>query len=1426
MTSRFSLRNRLVLLMLAAMIPLFALSMVRACLNADIAVSRVTDDLKFAASLVAVEQGRVVDSARQLLMSIVNVPGLVNPNHAECKHYLSQLKSQLAVYTNLGIIGTDGYILCNAVGTPNVFVGDRDFVQEALLHRKFTVGGYVLGRQSGKPVIVFLMPVIDSKGQLAALAFASMNLGELSSAVGNTSLPQGSQVAVMDRQGTVLTASPPNPALIGKKTPSPLLQDAVKTMRTGIGESVDSEGSQRIFAFLPADQSPGVAFFVAFSANKDHVLAPVEKQLMVELLALMVLAFLGGAMAWVIGGRAIVKPTTEILEAIRQLRKGQLDTRIPVRSLDGRCEFGKIAVGFNRMAESLQAHSGALEAELARSQAVREKLQDAQRLARLGYWQIQTDTHLVSWSEEVYEVLGVDRAFFDGTYDGFLKHVHRGDHKAFNAARNAAFEAGKPLDVEFRIVTSLGKVRWIHQFDQVHGNGEPAKTASRSGVIQDITERKHAELAIARNTELLNRTGALARVGGWEVVMDTMTPYWSEEFYRIHELDPGQELCAEDAINFYAPDVQPVFRAALQAARTKAIPWDMELPLTTSKGRHIWVRVQGNAVLQDGKVIKLVGALQDITAQHQSQQHLRLLEASIACLNDMVMITGAEPFDEPGPRIVFVNDAFERRTGYSLEEVRGKSPRFLQGPNTQRAELQRISVALRKCQSVRSELINYTKSGQEFWVELDIVPISDEKGCFTHWVAVERDITLRKLADQALLDSEQRYAALFEFAPVPMWIYDLATTRFLAVNSAAVKEYGYSVAEFLSMTIFDIRPEPEHEHLRQWLGNPARKSAVWHDRRKDNSLFAVETVSQPIQYAGRAARFVVAVDKTAQVKAEKEVHEYLFTLQRSADAAQAITWHRTLEGTMQEIAEQARGVIRAHQSMVSLNRSSGHAQTFHGVSLSEKYAKYRGLDEPADGTGIYAMVCESNRSIRLTQAELETHPRWRGFGQHADNHPAMRGWLAIPLVGRNGENIGLLQLSDKHEGDFTQQDEYVAIELAHLASAAIENSRLLEEVSELNASLEQKVIERTVALTRQEALFRALADQAPQAVWTKDPNGALTYFNRAWCALVGGTQEDWIGSTQWYAAVHPEELLEVKARWDAAVASRSEYAGIRRLRAKDGSYHTMAYRASPVLDEQGAVAFWVGIDADITEIKAIEAALRLSNQELEAFSYSVSHDLRSPLNTIDGFSRLLAKQLAPQLAGDAGEKVKHYLSRIQAGVAQMGQLIEDLLSLSQVTRAQLRTEPVDLSVMAHSLMDGWQAHQPERQVAVSIESGLHVEADGGLVRVALENLLANAWKFSSQQVLAEITVGQKLDAAGLPVFFVRDNGAGFDMAYADKLFDPFQRLHAASEFSGTGIGLATVSRVIARHGGRIWAESAIGHGATFFFTLPAGRRTA
>ena len=808
--------------------------------------------------------------------------------------------------------------------------------------------------------------------------------------------------------------------------------------------------------------------------------------------------------------------------------------------------------------------------------------------------------------------------------------------------------------------------------------------------------------------------------------------------------------------------------------------------------------------------------VRDISAQHAVQAQLRLLETSISHLNDALLITEAEPVDEPGPRIVFVNAAFERQTGYSREEVTGKSPRLLQGPLTQRSELDRIAAALKKWQPVRSELINYTKSGKAFWVELDIVPVADAEGYFTHWVSVQRDIGARKQAERALVDSEHRYAALFASAPVSMWVLDPNGNKFLAVNQAALNDYGYAESEFLAMTSADLHVRPGIDALPAFANDalPKLQGRDEH-RRKDGSLFSVEVLAQPIQFDGQPASFVVALDMTARLKAEREVQDQLFTLQRAADGAQAIALHLSLDGMVQELAEQARGVIGAHQAAVSLAFEGDSAQVLDALSLSSSYASRRAKVLLPYGSSIFAGGSHTARPVRLSQAEVQQHPAWCQVGSLADRMVMMRGWLAVPLTGRDGRHIGVLQLSDKYEGEFTRQDEYVAIELAQLAGIAVENARLMQHVSQLNAGLEKKVAERTLALERQEALFRTLAEQAPQVIWTTDPKGRLTYINHAWFDLMGGRLEDWT-EKQWLAVIHPEDIADMTANWQLARDKSLPFSGVRRLLCKDGSVHSMTYRASPVCDAQGKVSFWVGIDADVTDLKLVEAALRRSNQELEAFSYSVSHDLRAPLSTIDGFVNLLAKQLP-----DGGNpKVQHYLKRILHGVAQMGRLIEDLLSLGQVTRADLHHKQIDLSAASGDILGEWQARQPERVVDWQIEKGLVAFGDERLIKVVMENLLGNAWKFSALQARALISVGQLPETGTMSVFFVRDNGAGFDMAHAHKLFLPFERLHETSEFPGLGIGLATVSRVIGRHEGKLWAEAAPGKGATFYFSLP------
>ena len=236
-----------------------------------------------------------------------------------------------------------------------------------------------------------------------------------------------------------------------------------------------------------------------------------------------------------------------------------------------------------------------------------------------------------------------------------------------------------------------------------------------------------------------------------------------------------------------------------------------------------------------------------------------------------------------------------------------------------------------------------------------------------------------------------------------------------------------------------------------------------------------------------------------------------------------------------------------------------------------------------------------------------------------------------------------------------------------------------------------------------------------------------------------------------------------------------------------------------------------GLEQRITERTA---ELEAVNKELESFSYSVAHDLRGPLRSLDGFSQILLEDYNGQLDTQG----KDYLLRVRSGAQRMAQLIDDLLRLSRVTRGEIRREAVDLSGAARSVVTELQKTQPERQLDIRIEDGMVVHGDGRLLRLVLENLIGNAWKFTSKHPRATIEFGVT-ERDGRPAYFVRDDGAGFDMAYADKLFGPFQRLHGPAEFSGTGIGLATVQRIIHRHGGRVWAEGGVETGATIYFMV-------
>ena len=722
-------------------------------------------------------------------------------------------------------------------------------------------------------------------------------------------------------------------------------------------------------------------------------------------------------------------------------------------------------------------------------------------------WLARDDGQPVWFNQRWLDYSG--RSLQSSLADGWTGLVHPDDRALAEQQWAQALQSGQPCGFECRLRRADGAYRWM-QASALAQHDAASQSVQWLGTLTDVDTLKRSGESLVKDFSINRIAGRVARLGGWTIELPENKLTWSEENCVIHDVLPGHTPTLEEGIGYFLPEHRAGVRRHVEACLQDGTPYEFVLPKMTAKGRLIWVRSMGEAVRNAaGHIIRLQGAFQDITEQKAAEEHaqaletqlnltlesitdgfylldknwrftylnmpaermmqrfrqdllgrkvweefpesvgtrfeheyrqavhlqrkahfehfypplqtwfdihayptevglavyfhdvtgrrqeqaqLRLLETAIARLNDMVVIMEAEPSDATGRRIVFVNDAFERYTGYSRDEALGRTPELLWGPNTDRTELQRVLAALAEWQPVRAEMLIRTKSGQDVWMEIDITPLLDTSGRCTHWVAVERDITERR--------------------------------------------------------------------------------------------------------------------------------------------------------------EQRQLVLR------------------------------------------------------------------------------------------------------------------------------------------LNDELEERVQLRTAQLAK-------------------------------------------------------------------------------------------------------------------------------ANKELASLAYSISHDLRSPLNTIHGFSQLLAKIEAEKIS----DRGKHYLQRIGAGVMQMGELIEGLLTLAQLSREDLKIEVVDLSTLARGIAQNLREREPNRQVDVQVQDGLQAHGDARLLLSVLQNLLENAWKFTAKTPLAQITVGNMTGTTGEAMFFVRDNGAGFDPDFSHKLFGIFERLHSPGDFAGTGIGLATVKRVAERHGGRVWAEGQVGQGATFYFTL-------
>jgi PAS domain S-box-containing protein len=608
--------------------------------------------------------------------------------------------------------------------------------------------------------------------------------------------------------------------------------------------------------------------------------------------------------------------------------------------------------------------------------------------------------------------------------------------------------------------------------------------------------------------------------------------------------------------------------------------------------------------------------------------------------------------------------------------------------------------------------------------------------------------------------------------------------RVLEFNPAAQKIFGYERAEVLGreMAQLIIPPSLREQHRRglaRYLatgeGPVLGKRLEMQGMRADGTEFPVELTITVIAGGDQPIFTGFVRDITQRIQAEK---------------------------TLQESEERFRLVVRAAPSaMISVDREG----KINLVNMkAEELFGYR--KEELLGRPVEILIPERFREghIKYRQNFL-AQPASRSMGAGRDLFCVHKDGHEIPV------EIGLTPY-ESSEGFFTLA---LIVDITERKEAEAALLRVHEE-------LEAQVQERTAALSEANALLQMLLDHMPDHIYFKDAQSRFIRNSRSQAKALGlNNPSEVVGKSDFDFFPHAQLSYEKEQeiiRSGRPLVDMEEW-----VVWPDGRGTWVSTTKVPLLNQAGQIIGTFGISRDITDRKQSETAiqkakleLEAANKELEAFSYSVSHDLRSPLRSIDGFSQALLEDYEGQLP----EGGRNYLHRIRVSAQRMSELIDDLLSLSKVTRAPLQSRSVNISDLAQSIANDLKQTQPERDVTFRIAADLITRGDPQLLKIMLENLINNAWKFTSKRTDAYIEVGAQDDPGGR-IFFVRDNGAGFDMAFVNKLFGAFQRLHSMNEFPGTGIGLATVQRIINRHGGSIWAEGAVDEGATFFFTLPA-----
>ena len=1397
------LHNRVVSMLIVALLPVFGFVIIASVKHQDDKLSQARSNLRTLAQLSSLGTERQVEGARQLLGVITSGLSLKATGPPTlCSDFLNNIRSTYPNYANVGFVDADGKVLCHALpGDPGGDFTDRAYFQRAIATRSFAVGDYQIGRLTGRASINFGTPVLDRQGTLMGVAFAALDVKHLALDA-QIAVPLNVSVTVTDHNGTILATDAGQTGRVGSRYPDAALYSAMKTLSAGVVQASDANGDSRLYevAAVGGGNQPGL--FVIASVALDAVVAPARRELLGVLLLFTLWAVLGMALARWMGNRTLVAPARRLLGEMAELAgNNALLASPPGKPSVNVDEIQALSVAFHRLAGILTLRQVERDSHEAELQVAQDRLLTAQRIGNIGNWEFDVATHKLWWSAQTYAIFEKSPESFSVKISTLAEQIFPEDRAHSEEMRRNFFASSSGLDMEYRIVTGTGRVRWVHELGEMRVDSQGRTVLY--GTVQDITDRVRNERLLAAEARALKALSL-----GWP-----LAEVLEETLLGLESILPGAIACVNllsadgtRLLSGAAPNLPAAYIQALDgvpigpaAGSCGTAAYRRELVVVADiESDPLWADFRALALqhglracwslpVQDptGKVLATFAVYyRSQTAPHPDDLALVHRAASVVGIalerdiKDAALRASEERFRNTFAaaatgitittlegRYMEVNDAYCRMFGYTAQELLGLNIfDFVHPDDRYKFSDQMHGLETGSLDSYISERRFLVRDARVVWVRSSVSALRDANGKVIARTSIVEDITLQREAEETLLETQRLLKMASRISRQGAWWVDLTDNRVIWSEEVfAIHELPYGPAPGVDEVINLFTPE-SRDTLR--------------------TLFQ-SCVSDGVPYDAEL-QVITGTGRKVWIRALAEAVR---------DASGAII---AVQGAIQDIDLQKQTALSERTMASRLTTTlEGISDAFflldhdwNFVFVNSRAAKTLG-DGRGDLVGksvwqefpqILGTVAE--QSYRSAVAEQRT-TRFEWF------YPASQAWFEF-CVYPTDEGLGI------YFQDITQK-RMAAEQLLLLQTA----------VSHLNDIV-------------------MITEAAPL-----DGSGLkIVFVNEAFERQTGYSQGEVTGQSPrilYGRHTQRHDVDRMLAALEHGESARTELIKYN----KCGDAYWVEIETVPIASAQGKLTHYVAIERDITERKQTEEKilqlnadlegrvqqrtqeLEAANRELETFSYSVSHDLRSPLNTINGFGQLLLKSNERNL--DA--RGQHYLSRIRAGAQQMGKMIDGLLSLAKLSREPPRLESVDLSLMVRQIEHACRMREPGRQVEVVVQEGLVVEADALLLSVAMQNLFENAWKYSAKKDTARIDMTSEVQANGQTVYVVQDNGAGFEMAHADKLFGVFERLHSSADFEGTGLGLANVRRIVERHGGRVWARGTLDVGATFYFTL-------